>query len=86
MTVEEAKLLLMKEASGSGETDPFYQANISIHTAKQLQHKAELEKFLLLIYEYWKKKRTLCVSEQKIYSLIRLFGIASFIFANRSIR
>ena len=86
MTVEEAKLLLMKEASGSGETDPFYQANISIHTAKQLQHKSELEKFLLLIYEYWKKKRTLCVSEQKIYSLIRLFGIASFIFANRSIR
>jgi len=60
MTVEEAKLLLMKEASGSGETDPFYQANNSIHTTKQLQHKAELEQFLLLIYEYWKKKRTQC--------------------------
>ncbi len=70
MTVEEAKLLLMKEASGSGETDPFYQANNSIHTTKQLQHKAELEQFLLLIYEYWKKKRTQCVSQIKQFALL----------------
>jgi hypothetical protein len=65
MSREEAKLLLMKEANNDDALDMYSTNTFSISNAiikQQQKYKAELEEFLLSIYEYWKTKRLNCVS------------------------
>ncbi len=57
MSLEEAKLLLMKEASND-DVDLFQTNKNNLINTK---YKEEVEKFLISIYEYWKTKRNRCV-------------------------
>ena len=61
---EGAQLLLMKEANNDDPFDMYSTNAFSISNTiikQQQKYKAELEEFLLSIYEYWKTKRLNCV-------------------------
>jgi hypothetical protein len=50
MSLDEAKMILMRDANGNDENNECINTNV--------KYQKELEEFLIAIYEYWKKKRT----------------------------
>ena len=68
MSREEARILLTKDANNDDSLDMYSTNTFSTSNTivkQQQKYKAELEEFLLSIYEYWKNKRLNCVSIYK---------------------